>query len=79
LNPGLEIERFRLVVPFAAGFVGANLGRSIIGTVAACAVLAVLAVATYQSADADRVTGPSLRSPIEVVVPTARVAKLESS
>jgi hypothetical protein len=66
-------------VPFAAGFVAANLGRSIVGTVAACAVLTVLAVAAYRSADADPVTGPWLRSHAEVAVPTARVSKLESS
>jgi hypothetical protein len=47
--------------------------------VAACAVLAVLAVAFCQSADADPETGPRLPSHIEVVVPTARVSKLESS
>jgi hypothetical protein len=64
-------------VPFAAGFVAANLGRSGIGTVAASAVLVVLAVAAYRSADADPVTGPWLRSRAEVTVP-AKVSKLEN-
>jgi hypothetical protein len=50
-----------LAVPFAAGFVAANLGRSGIRSVAAWAVLVVLAVAGYRSADADPVTGPWLR------------------
>jgi hypothetical protein len=62
-------------VPLAAGFVAANLGKSQVGTVAAWAVLAVLAVAAYRSADADPVTGPWLRSP---AVLTAKVSKLES-
>jgi hypothetical protein len=43
-------------LPFAAGFVAANLGRSSIGTVVACVVLAVLAVAIYRSLEADPVT-----------------------
>jgi len=36
-------------IPFAAGFVGVYLWRSGIETVAACAVLAVLAVAVYRA------------------------------
>jgi hypothetical protein len=65
-----------LAIPFAAGFVAANLGRSGIRSVAAWAVLVVLAVAGYRSADADSVTGPWLRSRIEVAVPVpARVSK----
>jgi len=55
-------------VPLAAGFVAANLGSSAIGTVAAWAVLAVLAVAAYRSADADPVIGPWLRSHVEVAI-----------
>ena len=42
-------------LPFATGFVAANLGKSSIGTVVACIVLAVLAVAIYRSLDADPV------------------------
>jgi hypothetical protein len=42
-------------LPFAAGFVAANLRRSSIGTVAACVVLAVLVVAIYRSLEADPV------------------------
>jgi hypothetical protein len=42
-------------LPFAAGFVAANLGRSSIGTVMACVVLAVLAVAIYRSLEVDPV------------------------
>jgi hypothetical protein len=59
-------------VPFAAGFAAANLGRSRIGTISAWVVLVVLAVAAYRSADADPVTGPWLRSHVEVT----RAAKL---
>jgi hypothetical protein len=51
-----------VAVPLATGFVAANLGRSVIGTLAAWTVLPVLAVAAYRSADADPVTGPWLRS-----------------
>jgi hypothetical protein len=40
-------------LPFAAGFVGANLGRSSIRTVLAYVVLAVLAVTLYRSLEAD--------------------------
>jgi hypothetical protein len=65
-------------VPLAAGFVAANLGGSGVGTVAAWAVLVVLAVAAYRSVDADPVTGPWMRSRVEVAVPTAKVSKLES-
>jgi hypothetical protein len=43
-------------LPFAAGFVGANLGRSSIGTVLAYVVLAVLAVTIYRSLETDPVT-----------------------
>jgi hypothetical protein len=42
-------------LPFAAGFVAANLRRSSIGTVAACVVLTVLVVAIYRSLEADPV------------------------
>jgi hypothetical protein len=42
-------------LPFANGFVAAHLGKSSIGTVVACVVLAVLAVAIYRSLDADPV------------------------
>ena len=42
-------------LPFTAGFVAANLGKSSIGTVFACVVLAVLGVAIYRSIDADPV------------------------
>jgi hypothetical protein len=42
-------------LPFAAGFVAANFGKSSIGTVVACVVLVVLAVAIYRSLDADPV------------------------
>jgi hypothetical protein len=38
-----------LAIPFAAGFIGVYLWRSGIETVAACAVLAVLAVAVYRA------------------------------
>jgi hypothetical protein len=62
-------------VPLAAGFVAANLGRSGIGTVAAWTVLVVLAVAAYRSADADPVTGPWLRSRVEVPAPRSQSAK----
>jgi hypothetical protein len=48
-------------IPFAAGFTGANLGRSGVRTVAAWSVLVVLAVVIYQSAAADSVIGPWLR------------------
>lgn len=65
-------------IPVAAGYVAANLGRSGIGTVAACTVLAVLAIAAYRSADMDPVTGPWLRSHVELAVPTAKVSKLEA-
>ena len=63
-------------VPLAAGFVAANLGRSAIRSVAAWAVIAVLAVAAYRSADTDPVTGPWLRLHIDAV-PAARVSRLE--
>jgi len=43
-------------LPFAASFVAAHLRRSSIGTVAACVVLAVLAVAIYRSIEADPAT-----------------------
>jgi hypothetical protein len=43
-------------LPFAAGFAAANLGRSRIGTVMACIVLAVLAVAICRSLEVDPVT-----------------------
>jgi hypothetical protein len=36
-------------VPFTAGFVGVHLGRNRIGTLAAWAVLGILAVATYRA------------------------------
>jgi hypothetical protein len=42
-------------LPFAAGFVAANLRRSSIASLAACVVLAVLAVAIYRSLEADPV------------------------
>jgi hypothetical protein len=58
-------------VPFAAGFVAANLGKTAIGTLAAWVVIIVLAVATYRIADVDPVTGPWLRAHVEVSVPTA--------
>jgi len=45
-----------VALPFAAGFVAVNWGRSSIGTVVACIVLAVLAVAIYRSLQADPVT-----------------------
>jgi hypothetical protein len=64
-------------VPLAAGFVAANLGKNVIRTVAAWAVLIVLAVAAYQSAAADPVTGPWLGSRVEVAVPAAKVSKSE--
>jgi len=38
-----------LGVPFTAGFAGAHMGRSIIGTVATWIVLGVLAVAIYRA------------------------------
>ena len=38
-----------LGVPFTAGFAGAHMGRSIIGTVATWVVLGVLAVAIYRA------------------------------
>jgi hypothetical protein len=59
-------------LPFATGFVAANLGRSLVGTIAAYAVLAILAVAAYRCVDADPETGPWLRSNIQVAVPTSR-------
>ena len=52
-------------LPFAAGFVGANLGRSSIATVAACVVLAVLAVAIYRSLEADPDTSAWLWPTVE--------------
>jgi hypothetical protein len=42
-------------LPFANGFVAAHLGKSSVGTIVACVVLAVLAVAIYRSLDADPV------------------------
>ena len=42
-------------LPFTAGFVAANLGRSSIGSVLAYIVLAVLAVTIYRSLEADPV------------------------
>jgi hypothetical protein len=59
-------------VPLASGFVGANLGRSTVGTVAAWSVLLVLAIGVYRSVDADPVMGPWLQSRVEVAVPTSR-------
>ena len=52
-------------LPFAAGFVAANLGRSSIGTVVACVVLAVLAVAIYRSVAADPVASTLLWPAVE--------------
>jgi hypothetical protein len=52
-------------LPFAAGFVAANLGKSSIGTVIACVVLVVLAVAIYRSLDADPVASAWLWPTIE--------------
>ena len=52
-------------LPFAAGFVGANLGESSTGTVIACVVLVVLAVAIYRSLDADPVASTWLWPTIE--------------
>jgi hypothetical protein len=48
-------------VPFTAGFVGANMGRSGIGSASAWAVLAVLAVAAYRVVATDPGIGPWLR------------------
>jgi len=56
-------------VPFVVGFVRSNLGTSQIGTVAACAALVALAVASYRSVEADPVTGLWLRSRVEIAVP----------
>jgi hypothetical protein len=50
-----------LALPFTAGYVAANLGRSSIGTVAACVVVVVLAVAVYRMADVDPVTSAWLQ------------------
>jgi len=52
-------------LPFANGFVDAHLGKSSIGTVMACIVLAVLAVAIYRSLDADPVANTWLWPTIE--------------
>jgi hypothetical protein len=52
-------------LPFAAGFVAANLGRSTIGTVLAYVVLAVLAVTIYRSLEADPVASAWLWPTIE--------------
>jgi uncharacterized membrane protein len=52
-------------LPFANGFVGAHLGKSSIGTVMACVLLAVLAVAIYRSLDADPVANTWLWPTIE--------------
>ena len=52
-------------LPFATGFVAANLGKSSIGTVVACIVLAVLAVAIYRSLDADPVANTWLWPTVE--------------
>jgi hypothetical protein len=52
-------------LPFAAGFVAANLGRSIIGTVLAYVVLAVLAVTIYRSLETDPVASAWLSPTIE--------------
>jgi hypothetical protein len=40
---------FAFAVPFTAGFAGAHMGRSVIGTVATWIVLGVLAVAIYRA------------------------------
>jgi hypothetical protein len=40
---------FAFGVPFTAGFAGAHMGRSVIGTVATWIVLGVLAVAIYRA------------------------------
>jgi hypothetical protein len=45
-----------LGVPFTAGFAGAHMGRSIIGTVATWIVLGVLAVAIYRASAGSLVT-----------------------
>jgi hypothetical protein len=55
-------------IPLVVGFVATNLGRSGIGTVAAWAVLAILAIAAYRCAGTDPVTGPWLRSHVELAV-----------
>jgi hypothetical protein len=54
-----------VALPFASGFVAANLGKSSVGTVMACIVLAVLAVAIYRSLDADPVANSWLRPIVE--------------
>jgi hypothetical protein len=46
---------------FTAGFVGANLGRSGIGSLLAWIVIAVLAVAIYRTVDADPATSSWLQ------------------
>jgi hypothetical protein len=54
-------------LPFAAGFVATNLRRSSIGTVAACVVLAVLALAIYRSLAADPATSAWLWPAIDAL------------
>jgi hypothetical protein len=55
-------------LPFAAGFVAANLGRSSVGTVAAFVVLAVLGVAICRSLAADPVTSAWLWPTVEASI-----------
>jgi hypothetical protein len=55
-------------IPFAAGFVGANLRRGGIGSFAAWVVIAILAIAVYRAVDADPVISPWLRSNVGVTV-----------
>jgi hypothetical protein len=52
-------------LPFAAGFVAANLGRNSIGTVLAYVVLAVLAVTIFRSLETDPVASAWLWPTIE--------------
>lgn len=55
-------------LPFAAGFVAANLGKSSIATAAAGVVLVVLAIAIYRIVDADPLTSAWLWPRIEASV-----------
>jgi hypothetical protein len=55
-----------IAIPLASGFVGTNLGRSGLGSLAAWVVLGVLAVAIYRMVDADPATNPWLRPRADV-------------
>ena len=61
-----------IAIPLAAGFVGANPGRSGLGSLAAWVVLGVLAVAIYRIVDADPATSSWLRQRADVSINESR-------